>query len=436
MEAIRHDPGQPAHAAAASIGSCSAERRGDINSALMPILFLIVFIDLVGFGLIIPLLPFYAERFAASPLQMTMLFAIYSLMSMLTAPLWGRLSDRIGRRPVLMASMAAAALAYLGLAFAAALWMVFVARAFAGACAGNIAAAQAYIADVTPPEQRAKGMGMIGAAFGLGFIIGPVLGGVVAGNDLPTADLETPGLIAAGLSFSAFLGVILWLTESHSSGRAISSRGRIAAARNALNRPVLARLIAVFFLATLAFSGMETTFAWWAIAQFGWGPRSIGFVFFYVGVLSVLMQGVLIGSLTRRFGEERLMLGGLGAIALGLLVLPVARGLPTLIVALTALALGMGAMQPSLNSLISRRAGTGEQGEVMGVAQSVGSLSRVLGPIIAGLLFAEVGRGSPFLWGAALVGCALLIGWRVPRPTAADATCSARRPQPPLGPAQ
>ena len=404
----------------------------------MPILFLIVFVDLVGFGLIIPLLPFYAERFAASPLQMTMLFATFSLMSMVTAPLWGRLSDRVGRRPVLMASMAAAALAYLWLAFADRLWMLFAARAFAGACAGNIAAAQAYIADVTSPEKRAKGMGMIGAAFGLGFIIGPVLGGVIAGNDLATADLATPGLIAAGLSFAACLGVILMLPESLSPGHARSTRSRMVTARDALTRPVLARLMAVFFLVILAFSGMETTFAWWAIAQFGWGPRSIGFVFFYVGVLSALMQGVLIGPLTRRFGEERLMLGGLVLIALGLLVLPFARDLPPLVVALSGLAIGMGALQPSINSLISRRAGADEQGEIMGVAQSVGSLSRVLGPLIAGSLFAEFGRGSPYLWGAVLVGGALLIGWRLPRGIAPGAAPSpvAPSPQPPLGPAQ
>jgi DHA1 family tetracycline resistance protein-like MFS transporter len=416
----------------------------------MPILFLIVFTDLVGFGLVIPLLPFYAERFAASPLQMTMLFATYSLMSMITAPLWGRLSDRVGRRPVLMASMAAAALAYLWLAFATRLWMLFAARAFAGACAGNIAAAQAYIADVTPPEKRAKGMGMIGAAFGLGFIIGPVLGGVIAGNDLATADLATPGLIAAGLSFAACLGVIFWLPESLSPGRAISSRGRISAARDALARPVLARLLWVFFLVILAFSGMETIFAWWAIAQFGWGPRSIGFVFCYVGLLSALMQGGLTGPLTRRFGEERLMLSGLVLIALGLLALPFARDLPLLLVALTALALGMGGVQPSLNSLISRRAGVEEQGEIMGVAQAVGSLSRVLGPLIAGSLFGAFGRSFPFLLGAALVGGALLVGWRLPRPLAPGASPMtpspvatstgapspvAARPQPPLGPA-
>jgi DHA1 family tetracycline resistance protein-like MFS transporter len=397
----------------------------------MAVLFLIVFIDLVGFGLVIPLLPFYAERFAASPIEMTTLFATFSLMSMVTAPLWGRLSDRVGRRPVLAASMAASALAYLWLAFATRLWMVFVARAFAGACAGNIAAAQAYIADVTTPEGRAKGMGMIGAAFGLGFIIGPVIGGLVAGNDVATADLATPGLIAAGLSLIGFLGVLVLLKESLAAGREAPARGRIAVARAAFARPVLARLLAVFFLVILAFSGMETTFAWWAIAQFGWGPRSIGFVFFYVGLLSAVMQGGLIGPLTRRFGEERLMLTGLVLIGLGLLVLPEARGVPLLLVALTGLALGMGAMQPSLNSLISRRAGAEEQGEVMGVAQAVGSLSRVLGPLAAGALFSAFGRGSPFLWGAALVAGALAIGWQVPRGVAMTP-----RPEPPPGPAQ
>ncbi len=382
----------------------------------MPILFLIVFVDLVGFGLVIPLLPFYAERFGASPQQVTLLVAVFSLMSMLAAPLWGRLSDRIGRRPVLMASMAAAALAYLWLGFATSLWMLFAARALAGICAGNIAAAQAYIADVTPPEGRARGMGMIGAAFGLGFIIGPALGGVVAGNDLATADLKTPGLIAAGLSFVAFVGVVALLKESlPQTGRARPSRNRIAALRVALGRPVLSRLLVVFFLVILAFAGMEATFALWAMRQFSWGPAQVGYIFTYVGLLSAVMQGGLIGPLTRRFGEKSLLLGGLALIALGLLLLPLAAFLAPLLVAVTALALGMGAMQPSLNSLISRRAGLDEQGEVMGVAQSVGSLSRVLGPAIAGALFAGLGPDSPFVAGAIVVAAALLVGLRLPR---------------------
>jgi MFS transporter, DHA1 family, tetracycline resistance protein len=399
----------------------------------MPILFLIVFIDLVGFGLVIPLLPFYAERFAASPLQMTLLFAIYSLMSMLAGPFWGRLSDRVGRRPVLMASMAAAALAYGWLAFADALWMLFAARAVAGICAGNIAAAQAYVADVTPPEARARGMGMIGAAFGFGFIIGPVIGGVLAGDDLATADLQTPALIAGGLSLVAFFGVLLLLPESRSAGgRRLAGRSSAAALRAAFAQPALTRLFLVFFLVVLAFSALETTFAWWAIGQFGWGPRPNGFVFFYVGLLSALIQGVLIGPVTRRFGEERLMLCGLVLLALGLVALPLARNLEVLVLAMTALALGIGLTQPSVNSLISRHAAAERQGEVLGLAQSIGALSRVLGPLAAGGLFEVAGRHSPFLWGAALVVGALLAGWRVPRGIGAVAP----RVEPPLGPAR
>ena len=386
----------------------------------MPVLFLIVFVDLVGFGLVIPLLPFYAERYSATPEQVTTLLAVFSLMQMLASPLWGRLSDRIGRRPVLMVSLAASALSYVWLGFADALWMLFVARAFSGACAGNIAAAQAYIADVTPPEKRARGMGMIGAAFGLGFIIGPAVGGIVAGNDPATADLRTPGLIAAGLSVVALLGVIFLLKESLSApADDAPRRSRIALLVEALGRPVLSRLLVIFFLVTIAFAGMESTFAMWAMRQFGWGPEQVGYVFTFVGVLSAVMQGGLIGPLTRRFGEERLMTAGLVLIGLGLLLLPFARSVPALGVATAALALGMGAMQPSLNSLISRRAGKDEQGGVLGVAQSVGSLSRVLGPVVAGSLFAGLGRSSPFFWGALLVALSLFAAARLPR-TAPD----------------
>lgn len=389
----------------------------------MPVLFLIVFIDLVGFGLVIPLLPFYAARFGASPEAVTILLTIYSLVSMVTAPLWGRLSDRIGRRPVLIVSTLASALAYLWLGFAGSLWMLYAARALAGACAGNIAAAQAYIADVTTSENRARGMGMIGAAFGLGFIIGPALGGAVAGNNLATADLKTPMLIACGLSLVAAIGVVTILRESLGpDARTRRRRGRIETIRAALARPVLARLLLVFFLATLAFSGMEATFALWAMRQFSWGPAQVGYIFTYVGLLLALMQGGGIGPLTKRFGEERLLLGGLGLIALGLLVLPGAAAFAPLVVSMTLLAFGMGAMQPSLNSLISRRAETDEQGEVLGVAQSVSALSRVIGPAIAGLLFAGLGPTSPFWWGAVLVVLAFVIGLGVPRLRAESGT--------------
>jgi DHA1 family tetracycline resistance protein-like MFS transporter len=375
----------------------------------MPTLFLIVFVDLVGFGLVIPLLPFYAVRFAASPQQVTLLVATYSLLQLVTAPFLGRLSDRVGRRPVLAFSMAASAVAYLWLGHAGALWMLFGARALAGACAGNVAAAQAYIADVTTAENRAKGMGLIGAAFGLGFIIGPALGGFLAGDNPATANLAVPAWVAAGLSLAALAGVLTVLPESLSVERRGLARpkSRLAAVFGALRRPVLSRLILIFFLVILAFAGMESTFALWAMRQFSWGPEEVGYVFAYVGVLSAILQGGLIGRLTTRFGEERLLRLGLALIGGGLLVLAFARGLPVLGVAVSALALGMGLVQPSLNSLISRRARAEEQGEVLGVAQSVGSLSRVLGPAAAGILFAEFGRASPFFWGTALVVVAL-----------------------------
>jgi MFS transporter, DHA1 family, tetracycline resistance protein len=399
----------------------------------MPTLFLIVFVDLVGFGLVIPLLPFYAVRFGASPQQVTLLLAIYSLMQLFTAPLWGRLSDRVGRRPVLIVSMAASVLAYLWIGSATALWMLFAARALAGACAGNIAAAQAYIADITKPEERAKGMGLIGAAFGLGFIIGPALGGLLAGNNPATADIETPAWVAAGLSFIALCGVVLLLPESLPADRrgvGGPRRSRLSATLDVLRRPVLSRVILVFFLVILAFAGMESTFALWAMGQFDWGPRQVGYVFAYVGVLSAILQGGLIGGLTRRFGEERLLLCGLGLIGIGLFTMPTARSLAVLVLAMTALALGMGLTQPSLNSLISRRAGREEQGEVLGVSQSVGSLSRVLGPAAAGFFFGEFGRNAAFFWGAALVGAALLLALKLVRGLEAAKLASAKPLEP------
>jgi MFS transporter, DHA1 family, tetracycline resistance protein len=400
----------------------------------MPTLFLIVLIDLIGFGLVIPLLPFYGVRFGASAPEVTWLLATYSLMQLVAAPLWGWLSDRVGRRPVLMASMAASAVAYLWLGAATDLWMLFAGRALAGTCAGNIAAAQAYIADITKPEERAHGMGMIGAAFGLGFIFGPALGGLLAGTDPATANLVTPAWVAAGLSIVALCGVLFVLRESHARERRGQARPprRISLIFGALRRPVLSRLIVIFFLVILAFAAMESIFALWALRQLDWGPAKVGYVFAYLGLLSAVMQGGLTRRLTQRYGEERLLLCGLVLLAIGLLIVPFSRDLALLCGAFAVLAIGLGLVQPALNSLISRRAGGGEQGEVLGVSQSVGSLARVIGPPFAGYLFADLGHSSPFLWGAVLVVIALLLalnlfrGFGVPLIEA----------EPPLGPAR
>jgi DHA1 family tetracycline resistance protein-like MFS transporter len=386
----------------------------------MAILFFIVFIDLLGFGIIIPQLPFYGLYFGASPAAVTLLMSCYSLAQFFMSPVLGRLSDRVGRRPVLLVSTACSCLAYLWLGFASALWMLFAARLVAGAGAGNIAAAQAYITDVTSPEKRAKGMGMIGAAFGLGFTIGPWLGGMVAGAN-PTAEaLQRPAFLAAGLSALAFLLVIALLKESLAqTGAAAPRANRWDLARSSLRRPILRLLILLFFAITAAFAGMETTFALWTKEVFGWGPEQVGWLFFFVGLVLILVQGVLIGPLSRRLGEARLVLIGSAAIALGLAAVTLADRLPILLLASACLALGMGLLNPSISSLISRQAGAEERGGIMGVAQSAASLARVVGPAVAGPLFELIGRNAPYYAGAAVMlavlGCAL----RLPREQAA-----------------
>ena len=383
----------------------------------MPILFLIVFIDLVGFGVVIPLLPFYALRFDASPFAVTTLMACYSLAQFVSSPLLGRLSDKIGRRPVLLLSLACSVVAYLWLALAPVLWMLFAARLLAGAGAGNIAAAQAYIADVTPPEKRAKGMGMIGAAFGLGFTFGPAIGGLLAGSDPRSADLARPAFLAAGLSCVALLITAARLKESLSrEARGAAARpGRLAVAKSAFARPELGLLILLFFVTVSAFAGMETTFALWANSSFGWGPEQVGWVFFYVGIVLAALQGGAIGQLARRFGEARLVTAGAAIIGVGLLGLAFAGSLWAVLVVTGLLAIGMGMLNPSVTSLISRVAGADERGGVLGVSQSASSLARVLGPALAGAVFTLWGRNAPYYGGALLMAVVVAMALKLPR---------------------
>ncbi|MDB5405862.1 MAG: tetracycline resistance efflux pump [Rhodospirillales bacterium] len=394
----------------------------------MLVLFAIVLTDLIGFGLVVPLLPFYGTHYGASPAEVTQLMATYSLMQLFVAPIWGRLSDRYGRRPILLLSLAGSIVSYLWLGFADALWMLFAARAVQGACAGNIAAAQAYVADITTPETRAKGMGVIGAAFGFGFIIGPAVGGALAGPDPLNPMLTLPAFAGAGLSGLAFLGTLLFLEESlpAESRRSAARVGRLTAIAQALRRPDLRLLISLYFLIIFAFAGMETTFALWAKEQFGWGPSSVGYLFAYVGILGAVIQGGLIGRLTRRFGEERLLLAGTICLLLGMLGIPLASRVPYLFVATGILSIGFAMAQPSIASLISRRAAAHEQGEVLGVSQSAGSLARVVGPLVAGFLFATLGRDAPYFGGALVLACVVILGRQLVR--AAGAAPVAKKP--------
>jgi MFS transporter, DHA1 family, tetracycline resistance protein len=380
----------------------------------MLILFLIVFIDLVGFGLIVPLLPFYAEHFQATPFMVGLVMASYSLTQFLAAPFWGRISDRLGRRPVLLVTLAGIAVSYVLLGFAESLVMLIAVRALGGIMAGNISTAFAYVADVTTPETRAKGMGMIGAAFGLGFIAGPAIGGILAGPDPLNADFQTPAFASAGLSFIALALAIAFLKESLSpeiraSLAAKPPSQRMAQFKDALAHPKVGILIGLSFLTTFAFAGMETTFALWSERRFGWGPEQNGYLFAFVGLLSAIIQGGLIGRLVRRFGETRLVTQGAVALAIGMLLVPFASSLPHLLVAMAAIAYGFSVINPSLNSLISLQVGAEDQGGVLGVSRSGSTLARVAGPVWAGFLFSAFGMDWPYFGGAAVMVLIIVI---------------------------
>ncbi|OEJ68687.1 MFS transporter [Magnetovibrio blakemorei] len=383
----------------------------------MFILFIIVFIDLVGFGIIIPLLPFYGEHFQADPFTVSLIMATYSLGQFVAAPFWGRLSDTIGRRPVLIISLFGAVLSYIWLSFATTLWMLFAARLVGGLMAGNISTAFAYIADITTVENRAKGMGLVGAAFGLGFIAGPAIGGILAGPDPLTADFQTPALVAAAMSFIAFVLTIAMLKESLSAEVRAHAKNtprpnRFVQMKEALGRPGIGLLITISFLATFVFAGMETTFAMWSHRQLGWGPEQNGYLFAFVGVIAAFIQGGAVGRLSKKFGEGNLIVQGAVALAVGMIMIPFCTSVVPLMAAMVIVAYGFSIINPALNSMISLRSGNTEQGMMMGVARSATTMARIIGPAWAGILFAQLGKEWPYYAGMVLMVLVAYLGLR------------------------
>jgi multidrug resistance protein len=370
------------------------------------IIFVTVFIDLLGFGIIIPLLPFYAESFGASAFKIGLLGTSFSLMQFLFSPVWGRWSDRVGRKPIILVGLLGSCLSYLGLALAPSLTFLFIARIVGGIAGANIPTAQAYIADVTTPENRARGMGMVGAAFGLGFIFGPAIGGV-----LSRFSPETPMWFASALCLANFIAAWFLLPESRSVNAATKNLGRIEAFRHAMTKPTLVLLLALFFLVTLAFSGFEATFALFSEAKFGFTASTIGFVFTFIGVILALVQGVLVGKVVKIIPERKLIPLAIFAIALGIGLIPFVWSVPTLLGALGVLAVGMGFNNPSLTSMVSRLADPDDQGGVLGLAASLSSLGRVVGPAWGGYLYDAYGMTTPYVSAAVLMLTAFAISF-------------------------
>jgi DHA1 family tetracycline resistance protein-like MFS transporter len=394
----------------------------------VPVLFLIVFVDLLGFGILTPLFPYVAERLGASPFWVTFGGAgVYSLFQLAATPLWGRLSDAYGRKPILVVSVAGGALAYLAMAFAPTLPLLIAARAFQGIMAGNIAAAFAYATDVSTPATRSKSLGLLGAAFGLGFTIGPAIGGVLGGADKASMSFTVPMLVAASLSGLAFLGALLFLRESldpahrHPFGAPARDGARRGFSPFApvRGRPVLLALVVVAVLVQVAATLQQSIYPLWANALYGHGPRQVGFAFFVLGVLAVVCQGALAGPLARRFGERALATAGLITYGVGIATLAVGSGPWALWFAIAMLGLGTGVYSPAISSLVSLQAAPNERGSVMGVYNASTSLGRIVGPTFAGPFYVAHHDGPFVLAVLLLVPAVALLLRAVHSPAAA-----------------
>jgi multidrug resistance protein len=370
------------------------------------VIFITVFLDLLGFGIIIPLLPFYAESFGATGLTIGLLGTSFSLMQFLFSPIWGRWSDKVGRKPIVLVGLMGSCLSYLALALSTSLPLVFFARIVGGIAGANIPTAQAYVADVTTPENRARGMGMVGAAFGLGFIFGPAIGGL-----LSRVSPETPMWFASALCFANFVAAWFLLPESRPANSATRSLGRMEAFRHAFARPTLLLLLSLYFIVTLAFSGFEATFALFSEARFGYTTSTIGFVFAFIGVVLALVQGVLVGKVVKIIPERKLIPLAILAIALGVGLIPFVWSVPTLLGALGVLAVGMGFNNPALSSMVSRLADPNDQGGILGLASSLASLGRVVGPAWGGFLYDVYGMRTPYVSAAILMLIAFVMSY-------------------------
>lgn len=404
------------------------------------IIFLTVFIDLVGFGIVVPLVPLYGRQFGASPLLLGVIIAAYSAMQFIFSPIWGRLSDRIGRRPVLLMSTAGACVSYVLFALGsglqhhvAALSLLLIARAFAGICGGNITVAQAYIADITPPENRSKRMGLVGMAFGLGFIFGPAIGGI----GLKYLGLSGPGWLAAAFCAANFVLASAILVESRQPGSEhVKPRPHLDQWIHTLTRPKVGLLVIVFFFATFCFSCFESTLALLVSDRFNLhlehdnaSASTVAYLFVYCGLIGAFIQGGAIGRLVKKFGEPRLIAISLVITGIALAMMPFNQGGTTftwaglfkaqgwpwlkLLIALGLLAIGSSLTRPPVFGLLSNLTEAHEQGATIGVAQGSGSLARILGPIFATTLYARTPLVLYLICGGVSIATGALAGARL-----------------------
>ncbi|NDJ76342.1 MAG: major facilitator superfamily domain-containing protein 9 [Chloroflexi bacterium] len=376
-----------------------------MNSRRLLTIFVIVFINLLGFGLILPLLPYYAERFDASSTVVGLLIASYSAAQFIGAPLLGRLSDQFGRRPVLLLSIVGSTLGFILLGVADVLWLIFASRVIDGLTGGNISVARAYITDVTDEKNRAKGMGLIGAAFGLGFVIGPAMGGLLSTGER----YALPAFVAAGLSFVSLINAYAWLPETlDNRQRAEMKRNgngsfSWAVLKNVLSRPGVAALLQISFVFGLVFAMFEGVFSLYSQKHLELESNQTGYLLAYVGLLFAFVQGGAIGRLAQRFSEGQLIVGSSAILVPSMLGWAYAPTMLSLVVVLTPLSLAVGVLSTTIHSVLTKQVKNQEVGGVLGVASSIGSVTRILGPITGAILLDVLGTWAPGLFGALLV---------------------------------
>jgi DHA1 family tetracycline resistance protein-like MFS transporter len=377
------------------------------------VIFLTIFVNLVGFGIIIPLLPFYAETFGASPLVVGLLFAVFSLCQLVAAPILGDLSDRYGRRPILIVSLIGTVISFVMLALAQSITMLFVARIVDGLSGGNIATARAYVADVTEPKDRARAYGLIGAAFGLGFILGPAISAVLA-----PVSYTAPIWAAAAITLVATAMAWFWLPETvHRAHAGTGMPFRNIAAM--MGRPALRRVLLMDFAYWFAFAMFQTTFALFVAARFGFDAPRTALYFAAFAMLGAFVQGVMIRSIVQRLGDKGTFMLGLVCAASGLVAATLTHSVGLFAVSLVPLALGIGFGHPTISSLISRAGRADEQGRVQGAASAVESLGRTIGPVWGSASLQRFGEAMPYISAAGFLIMTLLlsVGHRVEETT-------------------
>lgn len=367
----------------------------------MLVLYLIVFVGMTGVGIIIPLFPFFGENVGATPAQITMLMALFAAGQFIAAPMWGWLSDRIGRKPVFILTLSGSVLSYLMLGLAETVSALFIARIIGGLMAGNIPVAFAAAADMSDGDERSKVIGRVGASFSLGFILGPAIGGVLAGGDPTTDDFLVVALAAGSMCFIALLVSIFAFKESHPIERRNNnpinlSKDKLRIVFRYFSAPVLGILIITNFVFTAAGAILDSTFALYVNKAHALGPSAIGFVFAYMGVIMVLVQGVTIGPLTQRFGDILIARAGVISYLLGLVILIVAGEIVSVLLALTLVTTGIALFIPASSSIVSKHAPESEQGIVLGLFQAAGNLGRVITPMFSGIIFSSYGFTAPF----------------------------------------